>query len=204
MTYSVYIGETPVSFVNATVSIPHRDGVMYTTMDNLKTLKEYIETVEKNPQVKHLMIRSEDPENALLIFSKLYHVIEAAGGMVFNDEKKALFIFRNGKWDLPKGKVEKNESLKDAAVREVEEECGIEGLTIVRPLPATFHTYNLGTDRILKKTHWYEMNTKHTSPLVPQFEEGIVEARWMGPNEIQQAMKNTFPSVKDVIQSIRD
>ncbi|HEV7231514.1 MAG TPA: NUDIX domain-containing protein [Bacteroidia bacterium] len=203
MKYTVYIGETPVSFVDGEMDIPQGEGVMYTSMDDTKTLKGYVEMVEKNPQVRHLIIRTNDPEKALNVFSKLFQVIEAAGGMVFNSERKALFIFRNGKWDLPKGKVEKNERMKDAAIREVEEECGITNLAIVRSLPTTYHTYQFGSDRILKRTQWYEMKTNDRSPLVPQLEEGIVEARWMSPDEIHLAMRNTFPSVKDVVQSIQ-
>ena len=92
-------------------------------------------------------------------FCSKFIMIEAAGGLVFNKDGHILMIFRNGKWDLPKGKLEIGESVEECAKREVEEECGIYGLDIIEKLLDTYHTYKLKGNKILKKTYWYKMNT---------------------------------------------
>ena len=129
-----------------------------------------------------------------------YKLIEAAGGLVENQKSEWLFIYRNGMWDLPKGKLEKGESIEECAVREVAEECGIEEPTIVKPLSPTFHTYELKGQRILKKTHWYLMKSVDNSKLVPQTEEGIVEVKWVSRERAEELAGSSFGSIKEVIQ----
>ena len=87
------------------------------------------------------------------IFCADYSLIEAAGGVVYNNDNKYLMIFRNGKWDLPKGQLDQNESIKECAIREVEEECGISGLNILNALQDTYHTYEIKGRKILKRTY---------------------------------------------------
>jgi 8-oxo-dGTP pyrophosphatase MutT (NUDIX family) len=125
--------------------------------------------------------------------------IQAAGGVVKNPEGKTLFIFRNDKWDLPKGKMEKGEDPQQCAIREVEEECGISGLSVVRELPSTYHTYLIGTKLILKRTYWYEMKYAGSQKPVPQTEEGITEVKWLGESEIISAMENTYSSIRELL-----
>ncbi|MBC8510392.1 MAG: NUDIX domain-containing protein, partial [Cryomorphaceae bacterium] len=93
------------------------------------------------------------------IFCADYSLIEAAGGLVYNDECQLLMIFRNNKWDLPKGKLEQNENIKECAIREVQEECGILGLSILNTLQDTYHTYEINGKKILKRTYWFAMHT---------------------------------------------
>ena len=120
-------------------------------------------------------------------FCSKYKVIEAAGGLVFNEKNKILMIFRNGKWDLPKGKIELGESIEDAAIREVEEECGIDNLKIDNKLINTYHTYNLNGFNILKKT-WFRLHLK------------ILKMRYLEWCIIKY-LKN-YGNIKDVIMSI--
>jgi len=147
-----------------------------------------------------------NPNTKLLaeLFLSMFTIIDAAGGLVKNDEGKWLFIYRNGKWDLPKGKVEKKEKIKTAAIREVEEECGISKLKIVKELPPTYHTYSLEEKTVLKRTYWFEMSCADTSPLVPQTEEGITDVKWFSMEEVKQALKNTYGSIKEVVKNITD
>jgi 8-oxo-dGTP pyrophosphatase MutT (NUDIX family) len=135
------------------------------------------------------------------LFLSMFTIIDAAGGLVRNDKGQWLFIYRNGKWDLPKGKIEKGEKIKVAATREVEEECGISKLKIVKELPPTYHIYSLEDKTVLKRTYWFEMTCADTSLLVPQTEEGITDVKWFNMEEVRQALKNTYGSIKEVVKN---
>jgi 8-oxo-dGTP pyrophosphatase MutT (NUDIX family) len=126
-------------------------------------------------------------------------LIEAAGGLVRNENDEYLFIYRNDKWDLPKGKIEKEEKVKDAAIREVEEECGIKVNSLGEKICKTYHVYTNRGEVVLKKTHWFDMTCKGQLKLKPQKEEGITEARWFQKDHIEPIIANTFPSIMDVL-----
>ena len=121
--------------------------------------------------------------------------------MVENDQHGILFIFRRGKWDLPKGKIDEGETPEQAALREVGEECGLKELELGALIATTFHTYLLKDKRILKKTFWYEMSSDSKVELVPQTEEDIEKVAWMTEGQIKSAVfSNTYPSVKSVLE----
>jgi 8-oxo-dGTP pyrophosphatase MutT (NUDIX family) len=125
--------------------------------------------------------------------------IEAAGGLI-QQQEKYLFIFRLGKWDLPKGKLDKGETPAVAAIRECEEECGISRLTIEKQLPSTYHIYPFKGIHALKTTYWYLMKCDDTRELVPQTEENITKAEWLSTDAIKNTvLQNTYPSVADLI-----
>ncbi|RYZ95893.1 MAG: NUDIX domain-containing protein, partial [Sphingobacteriaceae bacterium] len=126
-------------------------------------------------------------------------VIEAAGGLVKNDEGNYLFIYRNDKWDLPKGKLEGDEGKKAGAVREVEEECGITVNKLQDKICKTYHVYTIKGEVVLKKTHWYAMKHRGNEKLKPQKEEGITDVRWFKQEDIDPILQNTFPSIIDVL-----
>ena len=126
-------------------------------------------------------------------------MIEASGGLVFNKDGDILMIFRNGKWDLPKGKLEIGESVEECAIREVEEECGIYGLDITEKLLETYHTYNLSGKEILKRTYWYKMNTDFNGELIPQIEEGITKVSWVSKDKISDKLTNSYGNILDVL-----
>ncbi len=132
---------------------------------------------------------------------KNFRSIKAAGGLVLNDKNQILFIFRNGKWDLPKGKVEDGEKIPHAALREVNEECGISGLKISCDLPCTLHTYILNDERVLKTTYWYVMKTSDTKNPIPQTEENITQVEWLSQQEVNKALENSFASIVETINS---
>lgn len=152
---------------------------------------------------ERVIVLHADPSRLLLKLEKLGKLVEAAGGAVLNQHGNLLMIFRNNKWDLPKGKMEKTETPEITAVREVEEECGLGGLTIVRALTPTYHTYKENERLILKKTWWYEMITESKAPLFPQVEEGITRVEWMSELDVNEALRNTYQSVIEVVKEVR-
>src|SRR5690606_22027885 len=115
----------------------------------------------------------------------LFHYIEAAGGFIEN-KNKYLFIHRHGRWDLPKGKLEKGESKAHGAIRECEEECGVKDLSLEHLLGSTWHVYEHKGGHALKQTYWYKMQTAYSGRLKPQVEEDIHEARWFETEEIKR------------------
>ena len=134
-------------------------------------------------------------------FCASYVLIEAAGGLVYNDESQILMIFRNGKWDLPKGKLEQNENIKACAIREVQEECGISGLSIVNALQDTYHTYIINGKKTLKRTYWFTMHTDFKGSLVPQNEEGITKVVWVDKQQIAEKLENSFGNIKELLKA---
>jgi 8-oxo-dGTP pyrophosphatase MutT (NUDIX family) len=165
-------------------------------------MTDFYGTLANSNEIKEIRFYNEDQDHLLAWFTGMFRIVEAAGGLVKNANNEYLFIFRNGKWDLPKGKVEKKESVEDAAVREVEEECGIGGLTITQKLGITYHTYYLDEKTVLKPTHWFGMNCSDHSKLVPQEEEGITDVRWIKPADFKIVRANTYPSILDLISKI--
>ena len=125
--------------------------------------------------------------------------MNAAGGIVQNSTGEILMIFRNERWDLPKGKVETGEEMDAAALREVEEECGIHQLTLVKPAQITYHTYPYGDDRILKCTYWFHMICNDPEHIKPQLEEGITEVKWMNKSEVQMAAGHSYASIVNLL-----
>lgn len=166
---------------------------------NIQELKQlYEDHITGNN--KELLLSAADISGLWADFVHLHKVIEAAGGLVRNNKGECLFIFRNGKWDLPKGKIDEGEGREAAAIREVEEECGISGLDISGPLTPTYHVYELKGERILKITYWYLMQSHYEGKLLPQLEEGITEVRWVASENINQLLINSYPSVIQVLK----
>jgi 8-oxo-dGTP pyrophosphatase MutT (NUDIX family) len=128
-------------------------------------------------------------------------LIQAGGGLVENEKKEILFMFRRGKWDLPKGKLDPGETLESCALREVEEETGVRQLALIKFLVVTEHAYEERGLLILKETHWYLMKTNSRQLLIPQTEEGITELKWVGEADFKIIQENTFPGILDVMRS---
>jgi len=133
-------------------------------------------------------------------FVKNFKIIEAAGGLVKNSSGNLLFIFRNGLWDLPKGKVEKNESVSEAALREVKEECGVSDLKIDSFFDKTYHIYEYKNQFIFKLTHWFKMTTYSNNELIPQLDEGITKTAFLDANAQKVALKNTYPNLIELLK----
>lgn len=176
----------------------HDDAVFIDELDN-HTVKSMIHEMQLEKVHAGVFIHP-DFEALKKAFFKKFTFIQAAGGIVQNENGELLLIFRRGKWDLPKGKLDKGESLEDCAVREVEEETGLKQVTLVEPLLITYHTYHEGTKFILKESHWYSMKVSGRQELVPQTEEDILETKWVAADALEPYLKNSFPSVVDVLK----
>ena len=165
-------------------------------------LKLFIEKFDSNAALKKgILYSSGSIEKLLEQLKPCFKYIEAAGGIVYNKKGEILFIYRRGKWDLPKGKKKKGERIEDTAVREVIEECGLNDCNISEFLTATYHSYHLKDKKVLKKTFWYKMTTKDLK-LKPQFEEDIISAEWLNKTDLNEVLRNTYRSVKDVMEKI--
>jgi 8-oxo-dGTP pyrophosphatase MutT (NUDIX family) len=149
-----------------------------------------------NNKVKKAYLYHPDEKEIMRKLKAKMPVNKAAGGLVYNKNGEVLFIFRNGKWDLPKGGVEKGEKRKMAAMREVEEETGVGKLTVTGKLQKTYHIFKRNGKFKLKVTHWYEMKSTYSGELEPQIEEGIEKVAWLNPEEITEALKNSYNNIK--------
>lgn len=127
--------------------------------------------------------------------------IDAGGGVVFNDKDEVLLIFRRGKWDLPKGKLDPGESIIDCALREVIEETGLQNLTLVGKLTSSLYCYREKEQLFYKQVQWFKMRTSDQHNLTPQLEEDITELKWVKLQELDPYLENTFNTIKEVLLS---
>lgn len=199
--YKIFINEKP--FILAGTEYSDRQFMQTAVIDwQPGRVIEHIKNAE-GLAGKGILMRCQDPESAYCEFCSHFVVITAAGGVVRNEQKDLLLIKRLGKWDLPKGKIDGDETPAEAAVREVEEECGIGQLRLGKQLPSTYHTYKMHNHRFLKVTYWFEMETSWAAPLIPQKEEHITEAKWVSEANLQPETLDTYMSIRDLLLSLR-
>ncbi len=197
-----FVNDKPLIFSQVYNGPPDMREGMRIISEQAQDLDSVVSMLEGDKTCSGVNYLSDSPERSWQNFVSRYTLVEAAGGLVHNDKMEFLMIFRRGKWDLPKGKIDYDESPEEAAVREVEEECGIEGLEIVKELPRTYHTFPQNKKRILKKTHWYLMVCDQGSPLIPQEEEDIDKVEWMNENSIRKIVfDNTYFSIKNFLEN---
>jgi 8-oxo-dGTP pyrophosphatase MutT (NUDIX family) len=160
----------------------------------------------ENTSVTELNVFGENIDEIWAKFQSLFRIIEAAGGIVNNPDGDVLFIKRLGKWDLPKGKMEKGESREESAVREIEEETGLRDVEMVRFINTTYHIYvERNGDKVLKCTHWFEMNFDGEDTSKPQIEEGITEVAWKNTAQIEnEVFPSTFKNIKLIVKEFWD
>lgn len=165
-----------------------------------KELRTIINNFLNQKESKSILINKFCLADVIDIFKNHYYYIEAAGGFIENNQK-FLFIHRHGRWDLPKGKLEKNETIENAAIRECEEECGVKNLKITKQLNSTFHIYPFKNSFALKQSFWFYMHTDYGEKLIPQLEEDISEVKWFGIDEIKQmVLSDTYFTISDVVK----
>ena len=193
--YRIYINEKVILLTESEPKTKERYEKIDAGIFDLKIVYTWI-TARQN---KFFYVLCSDAKFFLKMVAKSVTLIEAAGGLVSNENEEYLFIFRNGKWDLPKGKIEKEEKTKIAAVREVEEECGIKVSSLGEKICKTYHVYIMRGEVVLKRTHWFKMRCKGQPKLKPQKEEGITDARWFQKGHIEPIIENTFPLIIDVL-----
>lgn len=197
--YKVFINEHLICWSESndfSISKENKFWINDPSVEGFNCLTEWL---LKEPLSQVVEISSEDCEISFQTFCDSFRIIEAAGGLVRNGNKEILFIHRLGKWDLPKGKIEKGEDKKEAALREVEEECGVNALKIENELCTTYHIYKFKEELVLKRTFWYEMSTDFEGELVPQIEEDIHKVVWVDANAISSQLADTYGNIKMVL-----
>jgi len=164
-------------------------------------LKKFLSGFESNEERQEAIIYHHNKHELFQRFRNCYKNLLAAGGLIWNPEKTHfLTMCRLGRPDLPKGKVEREESFEEAAIREVEEECGIRNPEIIAPIAPSYHVYHLGGQAILKETRWFEMIYHGDSTPKPQTEENISEISWISIQEAKEFAENTYPSIKEILK----
>ncbi len=194
--YKVFVNDKPIIF---TTSIKNEaDFPVYIYKNTI--IEELIYKL-KVGKVEGVYLYSNNLAEVWLEFKEKYKVIVAGGGLVLNDNNEVLFIYRGNKWDLPKGRIEEGEGIEETAIREVEEECGVENLTIQKKLIDTYHLFVMDNEYRLKETHWYLMHSDYDGELIPQLEEGITEVAFKDEKAIQEALMNSYANIQLVYNS---
>ena len=181
----------------------HHEETVFIDDLNAHSVKAMIHEMEQD-KIERGVFLHNDVEELLAQFKKKFTVIKAGGGLVHEKEKQVLLIFRKGKWDLPKGKLDEGESMEECALREVKEETGIEKLLLQKSLNITYHTYHEFTKHILKETQWYLMEGSAAQKLQPQTGEDITECTWVRFTDLQPYLNNTHVAILDVLQKAKD
>ena len=150
-------------------------------------------------KINSIGVFSNEFEVIINIFKKKFPEVIAAGGKVINNKSEILFIYRNKKWDLPKGKAEKNEIISETALREVEEETGIKNLSIIKPLEKTYHIFKRGGKYYLKTTYWFEMKSDFNGKFKPQKKEGITRVEWIGIENLSSILPKSYANIRLLI-----
>jgi 8-oxo-dGTP pyrophosphatase MutT (NUDIX family) len=134
----------------------------------------------------------------------MHTILEAAGGIVQDIDGNILMILKRGMWEFPKGKREDGESCEQCAMREVQEECGVAGLSIVLPIAQTFHIYREPCDNVqyIKRTQWFAMLCNGSPMPQPQAEEDITQAAWLPPQQAMEYAEKSYPMVKDLLKKL--
>ncbi|MEN8900894.1 MAG: NUDIX domain-containing protein [Nonlabens sp.] len=159
--------------------------------------EDLIKKIEKK-EITNVVLYSKNESKLLKRLHKLLPVVVAGGGLVLNQDNDFLFIHRNGKWDLPKGKAEKGESIEQTSIREVEEETGVRRLEITNYLGHTYHTFSRKGKVKLKLTHWFIMETDFNKKLKPQKKEGIDKAVWLNKEMATIALKESYANIREL------
>lgn len=191
--YKVFIKDSSITLTDK----PLKNAIGFIDSQQLEDL--YLE-LEKSAETTHKIITHSELKLLWNTWCKLFSLIEAAGGVVFNETGEILMIHRLGKWDLPKGKLEIGEDAETGAIREVVEECSIPTPKIVKVLTNSYHTYRLKGVQVLKRTYWYEMNVDGSPNPKPQQEEDITEAVWCSAESVQHNLGNSYPNIVNLLQ----
>lgn len=189
--YKVFVNDKPLFLTN---QIQKETDFQLFLLDSVD-IKQLIIKIFKNKVDKAFLYHPDEKEILKKLKSKI-PVEKAGGGLVYNDKNEVLFIFRNKKWDLPKGGIEKGEEIEDTAIREVEEETGVKDLKIVRKLNKTYHIFKRNGRYKLKITHWFEMKTSFSGKMTGQADEGIEKVEWVKQEAIPACLTNSYENIK--------
>jgi 8-oxo-dGTP pyrophosphatase MutT (NUDIX family) len=189
--YKVFVKDIPII-----LSTEKNIGKQYTAIPlRLARFKKLIKKIN-NGELIYINLYHKNAEKLEQFLKKKLPFVEAAGGLVFNHKKEILFIYRNDRWDLPKGHIDKGESHEAAAIREVEEETGVKNIEVKRFIDKTYHVFKRNGKFKIKATYWYEMYSEYEGELVPQSNEGIKKVKWKNFEKSQKALSNSYENIK--------
>jgi 8-oxo-dGTP pyrophosphatase MutT (NUDIX family) len=202
--FKIYFNNKPLFITNQITKeleeYLHHEETVFIDEFNLHTVKAMIHEMDM-AKIHAGVFLHDDAEAILKAFKKKLVLIKAAGGLVHTGDNDLLLIFRRGKWDLPKGKLDDNEKIEACAVREINEETGLTNVQIEQTLCVTYHTYHQDGKHILKESHWFLMKAQKQNNLVPQLEEGIEKCEWVPVDQLASYMENTHASILDVVNA---
>lgn len=206
MFIKIYFEDKPVFLcdkIDKTIDeyMHHPDAVFIDEISN-PAINSLLHEIVK-PEFHAGILLDKDLNKLKKSFYKHFTVIAAAGGVVVNTDEDILFIFRRGKWDLPKGKLDDGETLEQCAVREVEEETGLKNIKLLEKVTTTYHTYTQFGKHILKESHWYKMRCSDEQELVPQTEEDITEIKWVNKSDLEKYSSNTYQTILEVLNNLK-
>ncbi len=192
--YKVFVGDKPMVLTTVVEKETNFKNYLLSTANIVKIIRKLNTSAISEARLIH---KNED--KLLKKFLKKLPNVIAGGGKVYNDHGEILFIYRNDKWDLPKGKTEGKETIEETALREVSEETGVAGLQITKPLETTYHIFKRNGRYKIKITYWFEMKTSFNGNLYAQEEEGITKVEWLSNAQVEKALGNSYANIKSLV-----
>ena len=189
--YKIFVGDKPIILTTKVETETNFKNFLIDSVDINKVLSKL-----KKDKYDSVRLIGSKKELLLKKFLSLLPNVIAGGGKVYNKKGEILFIFRNGKWDLPKGKAKLKETINETALREVEEETGVFGLSIVKPLEITYHIFKRMGQFYIKVTYWFKMYSDYEGELIPQEKEGITKAKWISETKLTKVLNNSYANIK--------
>ena len=196
--YKVFFNQKPLILTNKIQDFSDTEPLLFIKYTSVTQIIKALKS-SKNSKV---FLYHKDMDKLWKGFKKKFPIVEAAGGLVKRTDNKLLFIFRNNKWDLPKGGVEKKELIIDADKREVTEETGVVDIIVKKKISETYHIFKKGKRFRLKKTYWFKMSTTYTGKTKPQTEEGIEKIKWVSNKNIEDILNNAFENIRIIVLEV--
>ena len=196
--YKVFFNQKPLILTNKIQYLSDTEPLLFIKYTSVTQIIKALKS-SKNSKV---FLYHKDMDKLWKGFKKKFPIVEAAGGLVKRTDNKLLFIFRNNKWDLPKGGVEKKELIIDAAKREVTEETGVADIIVEKKISETYHIFKKGKRFRLKKTYWFKMSTTYMGKTKPQTEEGIEKTKWVSNKNIEDILNDAFENIRIIVLEV--
>ena len=196
--YKVFFNQKPLILTNKIQYLSDTEPLLFIKYTSVTQIIKALKS-SKNSKV---FLYHKDMNKLWKGFKKKFPIVEAAGGLVKRTDNKLLFIFRNNKWDLPKGGVEKKELIIDAAKREVKEETGVGDIIVQKKISETYHIFKKGKRFRLKKTYWFKMSTTYMGKTNPQTEEGIEKTKWVSNKNIQDILNDAYENIRIIVLEV--
>jgi 8-oxo-dGTP pyrophosphatase MutT (NUDIX family) len=199
--YKVFVNGKLIKLIADFSQYKSEDHALFLRFYSKEALGYAVELLIKNKGLRELIVYHNDLEALWKNFQSLYQHVPAAGGVVKNKKGHLLFIFKRGTWDLPKGKVDGKESFEKAAIREVQEECGVNDIKKASERGVTYHLYKEGEITFLKETHWFDMDSSFDGDFKVDKKEGIEKAAWVKEKELPKVLSNTYNSIVALLEA---